>query len=125
MKVVDVTPLGSKLSGRYTLSKEDVDFSKGETFRLWDTEVCPDETKSGRSSPKEPGFRPEISMFHDQVRIDSPPVPSGRIQHVRRQDSRPDTSDIVRVSREHNSLVSKARGRCLRDNDICNQHSAG
>lgn len=48
-----------------------------------------------------------------------PPVPGGTVEHVRCDDSGPDTGDVVCVTGQHDSLVTKSRGRCLGNNDIC------
>src|ERR1700761_9308523 len=95
--------LGKVPSGDLSL-KEEVQLSKCSSSWLWDAEIGVNDAQKAQPCPEEGGV--------------VAPVPSGRIDHVRRQDVGNDTDDVVKIATQHNSLDLKATSRKLRDQRI-------
>lgn len=73
-------------------------------FRLWHTEVSPNNAQSANACPKESCL--------------GTPVPCARIEHVRRKNVGDNTCDVVEVARKHDGLVAQVGGRDLSDERV-------
>jgi hypothetical protein len=88
------------------LLKQDVQLSVRPAFGLGQSEESPDQTDSSGSGPKVTGLGTK--------------VPFGRVQHVRVEDTDNDTTDVVQVSSEDDSLGPQSSRSDLSDERVTN-----
>lgn len=94
--VEDIDVRTGELSCADLTLEQKVQLGERSASGLRNTEVSVDDAEEADSSPEEAGI--------------VAPVPSSRVQHVRRKDTADDTHDIVQIAAEHNGLDLQAAG---------------
>lgn len=85
-----------ELASGHVLGEEDIEFVEGSVLSLGKSEECPDEDDSGASTPDEANIASHI--------------PSCGVNHVVLECSTNNTTDVVCVSGEADSLLSETSG---------------
>lgn len=99
-----IDPSGLELPGGDSVLEEDIKFTVRSSLGFGESEVGPDETTETSSSPEVTGFRT--------------PVPSGRVEHVRVENTDDDTTQVVQVSSKDDSLGSESSRSNLSDERV-------
>ena len=86
--------------------EKDIELAVRSSLRLGETEVGPDNTEKTGSAP-------------EVTRLGSP-VPGSRVEHVRVEDTDNDTTNVVQVSGEDNSLGSQSGRAHLGNEGVAN-----